>query len=169
MAKGNVLYDSHEIYDDRFFLEYKKELEESNGEEYSDDTVYELFNENLNWAFTDLVESMMNCRTGQILAIADLGFWNGRKNGFLVCNRMEDVFSALSDYDRVQLYVEGGDLKASLGHHDGTHYLTFREIREGVNIENLTDKIYANEKYSRAYLNSYTKTLVPTLKECCVI
>ena len=95
---------------------------------------------------------------GRILIIADLGLWNGRRQGYRILGRrISDILS--SDADYVEWYGDGHNIKATAAHHDGTNYYEYRVIREDRNIQNLLDAIYNGEEITRKKLNYYTKSL----------
>lgn len=95
---------------------------------------------------------------GRILIIADLGLWNGRRQGYKILGtKVSDILS--SDADYVELYGDGHNIKATVSHHDGTNYYEYRVIREDRNVENLLDAIYNGEEITRKKLNYYTKSL----------
>lgn len=95
---------------------------------------------------------------GRILVIADLGLWNGRRQGYKILGkRVSDIL--FSDADYVEWYSDGHNIKATATHHDGTNYYEYRVIREDRNIENLLDAIYNGEEITRKKLNYYTKSL----------
>jgi hypothetical protein len=96
-----------------------------------------------------------------ILVIADLGLWNGRRQGYKIIQsgNIQDIL--YSDCDYVEWYSDGYNIKAKMSHHDGTNYIEYREIRGNVNIDNLTSKIYNNMDVSRAEINRYTRSLLP--------
>ena len=98
---------------------------------------------------------------GRILVIADLGLWDGRRQGYKILdNTISDIL-----YDRdgeyLEWYGDGYNIKATVSHHDGTNYYEYRVIREDRNIENLLDAIYNGEEINRKKLNYYTKSLYP--------
>lgn len=94
---------------------------------------------------------------GRILVIADLGLWNGHKQGYKILDGIEDVFYSETDY--TNWYFDGHNLRSENSHHDGTNYLLYREIREDRNIDNLLTKIYNGDEISNSTLNYYTKSL----------
>lgn len=97
---------------------------------------------------------------GRILVIADLGFWDGRKQGYKVLSRnIADIF--YDDAPLVEWYGDGYNIRCIASHYDGTNYYEYRVIREGRNIENLLDAIYNGEEITRQKLNYYTKSLYP--------
>lgn len=95
---------------------------------------------------------------GRILVIADLGLWNGRRQGYkILSSKVSDILSSNADY--VEWYGDGYNIKATAAHHDGTNYYEYRVIREDRNVDNLLDAIYNGEKITRKKLNYYTKSL----------
>ena len=97
---------------------------------------------------------------GRILAIANIGKWNGRVSGYKVLgNNLNEVLTTEIGCDEKRVYCDRYNVKAEGYHHDGRNYVEFREIREDKNIDNLLDKIYMNKPISRSELNYYTKPL----------
>ena len=85
-----------------------------------------------------------------ILVIADLGLWNGRRQGYkeIGSGNIKDCLYSETDY--TTWYVDRyGDLRCEAIHHDGTNHYLYRAYREGVSsdqINKLKDKLY----YGRA-------------------
>lgn len=83
-----------------------------------------------------------------IIAIADLGLWNGRFSGYkeLNSNNIKDCLDGFSSCEYHEWYVdERKDLRCKAVHHDGTNYVLYRTYRDGVTdeqIEEFLDKIY---------------------------
>lgn len=101
---------------------------------------------------------------GNIIAIADLGLWNGRSTGYwILAPNISSIFDTGENF--AKWYCDGYNIKAEIHHHDGVNYVEYREIKKGMNIDALLDKIYNGEEYSRAYLNRYTKSIAPQVKE----
>ena len=97
-----------------------------------------------------------------ILAIADLGRWNGRFQGYRVIHS-SNILSCLSDagsYDYVTFYTDkAGDFRMDGVHHDGKDYITYREVKETTTegqLDKLTQKIYDGEA-TRADITRYTR------------
>lgn len=101
-----------------------------------------------------------------ILAIADLGLWDGRKIGYkeMGTNISNCLGGTCGDY--VTWYVdELGDLRCEDCHHDGTNYYTYRAWKEGVSpfqMENLEWKIYCG-KATRRDITRLTRKLGPDI------
>lgn len=138
-----------------------------NGYNTEDKDLDDFIQEELNiWLEDEHINLNKPC--GNILAIADLGFWNGRKQGYKVINtqKLNGIFDVLgSDYNYFKFYCDRYDVKATLHHHDGTHYITFREIKPNVNIQRLLDKIYNGEEVSQKEITRYTKSLKPLVSK----
>ena len=58
-----------------------------------------------------------------VLAIADIGRWNGRVQGYKLFQNLKDILS--SGCESVEWYVEGNTLKGTLFGHDGTTYVKY--------------------------------------------
>ena len=103
-------------------------------DEYSDEC-YEYICE-LNCIYLDDERANLSIRTaGEIICIADLGLWNGRRMGYkLIGHNIADcLYSSVSGDSRCDWYVETNgracDLKCTEAHHDGTNYYVYREIK----------------------------------------
>jgi hypothetical protein len=69
---------------------------------------------------------------GDIIAIADLGLWDGRHSAYQIikADKVADIFRVgMRSIDYYKFYVDRYDVKADLIHHDGTNKIIFREIR----------------------------------------
>ena len=101
---------------------------------------------------------------GIILAIADLGRWNGRFSGYKVIHSSE-ISRCLSDasgYDYIKFYTDNvGDFRLEGVHHDATDYITYREVKETTTegqLDRLVQKIYDGDA-TRADITRYTRGL----------
>ena len=98
-----------------------------------------------------------------IVVIANLGLWNGRRNGWKLTNstNLNGIFEGTCG-DYVTWYVEDGEIKCDDTHHDGTNHYTYRVLKddisdwefeelmaEGKDIDELTEKLghYVDEIY----------------------
>ena len=142
--------------------EYKEIAEENGWEEDTDDenNLWNYIGEELDRYRDDERMNLDVPTNGRILAIADLGLWNGRKQGYRILKEnVNSIFNIGEDYS--EYYSDGYNIKATLTHHDGTNYIEYREIREDRNINNLLIAIFNGEKISRKKLNYYTRSLLP--------
>lgn len=104
-----------------------------------------------------------------ILIIADLGLWNGRRQGYKIIESgnisdiLWDIFYADADY--AEWYSDGKDIRGTIIHHDGTNNYLYREIKDRDKVGTLLDKIYAGEDIDRRTLSRYTKSIHPYVQE----
>ena len=117
-----------------------------------------------NWDWNDFEQGLQGATIEgrAILAIADLGRWNGRYQGYRVIHS-SNILSCLSDagsYDYVTFYTDkAGDFRMDGVHHDGKDYITYREVKETTTerqLDKLTQKIYDGEA-TRADITRYTR------------
>ena len=85
----------------------------------------------------DEIANLESANAGEILAIADLDLWNGRRSGYTTYEKLTDVLKAMLHYDAyIRFYVdEYGEFRGRFTHHDGTNYITYRERRPGCSEE----------------------------------
>lgn len=82
-----------------------------------------------------------------LIAIADIGRWNGRFGGYKEIKQLCTVMYSDCDYEKV--YVDSnGDLRKEESHHDGSNSILYRYWKEGLTTEqkeNFMNKIYNGE------------------------
>ena len=116
--------------------------------------------------FEDELDNLHGIHTeGKILAIADLGLWNGRRQGYKVCSTSLTSILTAGNSDYIHLYYDGFNVRKTAIHHDGTNYILFREIRPNRNIDKFLDMIYNEEEIDNKTLNYYTKSLRKYVKK----
>lgn len=98
----------------------------------------------------DEITNLESANGGKILAIADLGLWDGRHTGYKILDKLTDVLSDLPNYYAyIRFYVdENGEFCGRVAHHDGTNYITYRERRPDCDEnawDELLDKIYNSD------------------------
>lgn len=160
--KKRIIWSNMNINPDDWKEEYKEIAEENGWEEDTDDenNLWNYIGEELDRYRDDERMNLDVPTNGRILAIADLGLWNGRKQGYRILKEnVNSIFNIGEDYS--EYYSDGYNIKATLTHHDGTNYIEYREIREDRNINNLLIAIFNGEKISRKKLNYYTRSLLP--------
>ena len=114
--------------------------------------------------FDDEVGNLHQELDNRIIVIADLGLWNGRHSGYKVIgSNLNDIMYQSTD-GNYKVWFDGHNIKAKDSHHDGFNYYEFREIKSGVNIDILKDKIY-NGTFTRRDINRYTTSLGKYVKE----
>lgn len=141
-------------------IQYQRENDYDDPEDVSDDDVWNFRDESLSNWFDDEHMNLDVWTDGRILAIADLGLWNGRKQGYKILGeKVNEIFRMGEDYN--EYYSDGHNIKAACTHHDGTNYIEYRVIREDRNLNNLLMDIYDQKEITRDKLNYYTKSLHP--------
>lgn len=97
-----------------------------------------------------------------ILAIANLGLWNGRVYGYKeLGNNLECILEDIDYNDYGKLFSDRYDIKATIQHHDGTNYCTFRRWKDDLTDkqkENFLDKIW-NNTLTKKDITRYTKSI----------
>lgn len=93
-----------------------------------------------------------------LIAIADVGRWNGRVSGYKEVKNLADVLYSSCDYEKV--YVDSnGDLRKKESHHDGSNSILYRYWKDGLTDEqreNFLNKIYNGECTQRD-ITRYTR------------
>jgi len=102
-----------------------------------------------------------------IICIADLGLWDGRRPGYKeLGSNIQDCLFVGEDY--ATWYVdEAGDLRCDATHHDGTNHNLFRMYKESLNsvdIEIFQDKI-VHGKCTREDIEAATERLGDEIAE----
>lgn len=161
--KKQIIWSDRDIDFDEWkesLIEYQKENDYDDPEDVTDNDVWNFIHESLNNQLDDEKLNLNVATDGRILAIADLGLWNGRRQGYMILSsNVNSIFNISEDYN--EYYGDGYNVKAKCTHHDGTNYIEYRVIREDRSIQNLLDAIYSGEEITRKKLNYYTKSLYP--------
>lgn len=153
MKRINIWSSDIDLSDWRDFLEEENLLNAD--EEVQYEAVYNcnysyLEDERVNFGSIDIGNN-------EILAIADLGLWDGRRKGYKLFNSLSDVLYNDSSCDSVEWFIERNTLKAVMYHHDGTNYIEYYLITKEDTLakENLLRDIYMNKEIhqSRIYRN----------------
>lgn len=116
-------------------------------EQYPDATETELYQlmQETNEAYLQDERANLNISLpGPILAICDIGRWNGRAWGYKEISSGNIRDCLYSDLDYATWYVDHrGDLRCEAIHHDGTNFYLYRMIRPGVSRSRI-DRLKAN-------------------------
>ena len=163
-----ILWTSYIDVDDDWkenFSEYIEinELDTDPNDEYA----LEEYVQETNCMYLEDLKSELDIKLkNPIIAIADLGLWNGRHSGYKLINscNIKDCFHSNCDY--VEWSVDGhGNLVSEQSHHDGTNYLVYRELKDGLSekqIDNFLEKIYHNA-FSGRDISRYTRKIGPEI------
>ena len=160
--KKRIIWSNMNIDSKDWKESYKEtaEINEWNEDIEDENNLWNYIDETLNHYLDDERANLSRQLDGDILVIADLGLWNGRKQGYkIIPGNISNIL--YSDTDYIEWYSDGYNIKATAVHHDGTNFYEYRVIRENHNIDNLLDAIYNGEQITRKKLNYYTKSLAP--------
>lgn len=101
----------------------------------------------------DEISNLESANAGEILAIADLGLWNGRCSGYTTYKKLTDVLETMPNYDAyIRFYVdEHGEFCGRFTHHDGINSVIYRERRPNCSEEmwnHLLETMMEDDDYS---------------------
>lgn len=137
------------------------------GSEYTkdDDEVQERFNEDV-WDMYDCEKANLDKELpNKVIAIADIGRWDGRHHGGLILKSNLNAVLYIGDCDDINVYWDRYNVQSIMAHHDGRHYVTYRMVKEGVDPDWLLDKHVYGEGLTSQEITRYTKSLVPFVQE----
>lgn len=162
-----VLYNT-QINDDD--LEYAKENLEVNETEVTDDNLWEEAYSMKNMEFDDLRINLRSLSTkGNIIAIADAGYYNGRRTGYKILDTsIDSIFDLLQPYDDVEIYLDEKDLRITGYHHDGTDYILLRSFKQNITEEqenNFTSLMFTPEGVNNYQIGYYTESIRPLIAD----
>ena len=159
------LEDLSKGLDEKAIAVLKENLKQSKLDklDISDDEIYEEINDFQSMDYDDQYRYNLNKELdGKIIAIANIGLWNGRRSGYKIMgynlNNILDSFSC----DYIKVYADRYNIHSEASHHDGTHYVTFRMIKPNLSdeqVENFLNKVY-NGTHTSKDITRYTKSLV---------
>lgn len=101
---------------------------------------------------------------GRIIAIADLGLWNGRRMGYKLKDE-KNIRACLSfdaDCEYGEWWVDShNNLRSRQTHHDGTNFLLYREVKPEITsdqLDNFCWKLYNGDATSKD-ITKYTRAI----------
>lgn len=134
-----IIWTSDVFFDADARMQYEEYQRMSLGDnEYkvSDEEWSEAVNEALNDERCNLNREV----NGIIVAFADLGLWDGRKQGYLLIGR--NIGNILhSSYD-AEWYGDTYNIRGIERHHDGTNYILYRVAKDEETALRIAGKIY---------------------------
>jgi hypothetical protein len=168
--KHTVIWKSYGMYSlkemEQAEQDAREHLKENDFEDWETVDVTDTIYEDIDMWFGDEESNLYKQLDGRILAIADMGLWNGRRSGYKILGtNLNEVLTTGIGCDEKEVYCDAYNVYAEGYHHDGRNYVEFREIREDKDIEPLLNKLYSNEPVSRAEIRRYTKSLRPYIKQ----
>lgn len=152
------------------YKEHYRDLYEEEPPEKIDEHEVGLFMEETNSSYLfDEIINLSHLKTeGCIVAITDLGFWNGRTMGYKKYDcEVSHCLKFLDNCDYAEFYVEGNDLKSTQYHHDSHHDIRFRELKPNLSLQqvnNFLSKLIDNKCTERDIIR-YTRSIGKQIKE----
>lgn len=159
-AKTYTIYDNYDVYSEENMKDAKEQFLEADysEEEIDEEMCQAVCNDNDSLWFDDELSELRRVSEGSLIAIADLGLWNGRHSGYKEIKSLEDILYSSCDYERV--YVDSnGDIWKDESHHDGSNSILYRYWKDSITEEqkeNFLDKIY-HGKATRKDVTRYTR------------
>lgn len=168
----HVIWQNYDLNPEDWAEGYKEFLETNEMEVPEKINEYDLYDWMCETNNEYLEDERMNLNIpteGRIICIADIGLWNGRRSGYkLYSHNIGECLYLTQDCDYGEFYVdEHNNLRSRQSHHDGTHYLLFREFKPEITsdqADNFCYKIY-NGKATAKDITRYTRSLGKRIKK----
>lgn len=111
--------------------------------------------------YYDAVNELHKTLNNNIIALADLGLWSGRKNGIKILGtNLKCIFEV--GEDRNKYYADAWNIRADCVHHDGTNHILFRKLKEGISAWQIEELAYKNNyTLTPQQISKYTESLRP--------
>lgn len=123
--------------------------------------LYEDINDNYDCERANLNKTLPN----NIIAFGIVGRWNGNFDGGKVMGNNLNEILFTGDCNDISVTYDRYNVHSKLSHHDGTHSMTYRMVKEGVDADWLLDKQVYGGGLSKSDISRYTTSLVPYIKE----
>lgn len=172
--KTNTIFKSYQFYTLEEEQEYKKEIAEYMNEDREEDekvtsddySVFERLQEDI-WENYSIEKDNLNKQLpNNIIAIADVGRWDGRiRGGKVMSNNLNEILYIGRDHNDINVYCDRYNVHSELVHHDGTDRVTYRMLKEGVDTDKLLEKQIYNGGLSKSDISRYTTSLRPYVKQ----
>lgn len=141
--------------------------EKDDGTDYTADDyeVTERFYDDI-WDMYDCEKANLNkTLPNDIIAIADIGLWDGRRTGGkLFSNNLNEILY-IGSCDELKVFYDRYDVQSVMSHHDGSHFVTYRMLKDGVDGDELLDRLVYGGGLSSRDITRFTTSLVPYVKE----
>lgn len=127
--------------------------------------VQERFYEDI-WDMYDCEKANLDLKLpNNIIAIGTVGRWNGTFNGGKVFgNNLNEILYA-GDCDDISVTYDRYNVHSILAHHDGRHNMTYRMLKDGVDGDEVLEKLIYGGGLSKNDISRYTTSLVPYIKK----
>ena len=163
--KQHIIYDDYNTSIDDY-ADYFEQLEEENGEELSESEKWDIYYDEIrNWLDCERVNLNKRLNT-DIIAIADIGRWDGRVQGYKIIGRnLSDIL--WSDCDYCIWSCDRYNVRGKMIHHDGVNYVVYRAFKDGLSDEQrerFLDALYYG-KCTPNMISRYTRSIVSEVNE----
>lgn len=163
--KERTIWTNYDLNYEDWKADLEEEYPNADGydEEYRIERMFEINDE-----YLDDERINLNIRTNGIVALGDIGRWNGRVSGYKeVGDKISDcLYDSCCDY--CHWYVDRyKNFRMTGHHHDGTNYVLYREWKDGLSDEqkeNFLNKVYYG-KLSKNDISRYTQSLGKKIAE----
>jgi hypothetical protein len=169
----HIIWSDMDVINDES-LEYAKEtlLDCYEEEEITDDRLEEFLYQDNSDMFDYEVDDLSSVEetAGEIIAIADMGLWNGRRTGYklLDSRKVSDCLTKITHYDFNEFYVdEHGELRSTHVHHDGTNHVLYRSLKPELTYEQVdefTSSLYYGKEVD---IDEYTDKVGTLVAKFC--
>lgn len=166
MNKEVVIIKTLAFYDNDEMKNAEKDLREDYGNDLSEENLFQVLSSQIYLDLESEQENLAEVPVKNIFVLADVGTWQGRRNGYKIIENAKDlskIFSILNgNYDEFKFYIDDkNNLCADLIHHDGKNYLTFFEV----SCEDLEKFYESDEEDICAYAFEHFKALGEKVKD----
>ena len=167
LRENKRIYTSEPDYD--WAKQSLIERRQEDGEPIEDITDEDIWNEAYSLAEMYFDDERMNLNKdlgNDIICIADVGTWRGRRSGYktIGTNLNDILYSQVDGQSDITVEYDGVDVIASESHHDGCNCYIFREIKPNAP-ESFKEKIEFKEYVSNEELKKHTRSLRPYVKQ----
>ena len=130
-------------------------------------SIYDFYNE-IDINYEDTIFEYNKQLEEKIIAIADLGLWYGRRTGYqILSNNLNSIFQNFG-CDCYQIFSDGYNIRFKGYHHDGCHYILFRQWKPNLINEqkkqHFLNNIYCG-KVTKTMISYYTKSILPDISK----
>lgn len=176
MSKKNtnkhIIWSNYNLNLEDWIDDIKERLDEC-GVDYSkwdENKFYEEMVETNDLYFEDEKCNLNLPAEGRIIEIADVGLWDGRRVWYKLLNE-HNIRACLNfkrDCEYGEWWVDShNNLRSNQSHHDGTHYILYREVKPEITsdqLDNFCWKLYNGKATSRD-ITKYTRSLGKRVKD----
>ena len=153
-----MIWSSEMIYDDEARANYLEDMRA-----ITEDEDYQLTDEEwVEEVYIGLSDERINLDKkieGVIIAFADLGLWQGRRNAFQIFG--DNIANILhTQCEDAEWYGDTYNIRGPLPHHDGTNYVLYRIAKDEETAERIAAKIYNGEIDEKGF-RKLTRSLYP--------